>query len=112
MNFYDTRDGSCGRYELPDNKWWKTGVCVINNVLYINFSGFGLMWNDSELMLWRVVVTDLDLGKFQSVGMGEYYGKLAFLWRRQLVYRGAISQAIWCKMVVLHRSEEGIRGTA
>lgn len=110
MISYDTRDGSCERSELPNDKWWKTGVCVIDNVLYVYFSRFGLMWYDSQLMLWRVVY-GLDLGKAQSVGMAEYYGKLAFLWEKPSLVNSE-NEEIWCRMIGLVRSEVGIHGTA
>ncbi|XP_010413024.1 PREDICTED: F-box/kelch-repeat protein At2g44630-like [Camelina sativa] len=110
MTAYDPRDGSCETFELPNDNWCKTGVCVIENVLYVYFSRFGLMWYDTQLMLWRVVY-DLDLGKPQGVAMAEYYGKLAFLWEMpSLLFRG--SKEIWCRMIGLDRSEEGFNGAA
>ncbi|XP_019101980.1 PREDICTED: F-box/kelch-repeat protein At2g44700-like [Camelina sativa] len=110
LTCYDTRDGSCESSELPFGIWWKSGVCVIDNVLYVYFSSYGLMWYDTELRLWRVVY-DLDLGKPQGVAMAEYYGKLAFLWEKpSLLFRG--SKEIWCRMIGLARSEEGFNGAA
>ncbi|XP_023640001.1 F-box/kelch-repeat protein At2g44700 isoform X1 [Capsella rubella] len=111
MVCYDTRDGSCERSELPNDTWWKSGVCVIDNVLYVYFSRFGLMWYDTELLLWRVVY-GLDLGKTQYVGMAQYYGMLAFIWEKpRLDCRK--DKEIWCRMIVLDRIiETGIHGTA
>ncbi|EOA29347.1 hypothetical protein CARUB_v10025632mg [Capsella rubella] len=110
MTCYDTRDGSCERTELPNDKWWRTGKCVIDNVLYIHFSRFGLMWYDTELMIWRVVY-GFDLDKAGCVGMAEYYGKMAFLWEKPSLVDNE-SKEIWCKMIGLLRSDVGIHGTA
>ncbi|EOA25748.1 hypothetical protein CARUB_v10019110mg [Capsella rubella] len=109
MTCYDTRDGSCERIELPDDKWWKTGVCVIDNVLYVYFSRLGLMWYDTKLMVWRVV-NGLDLGKSGCVAMGEYYGKLAFVWEEPSLVNGE-RKNIWCRLIGLLRSDEGIDGS-
>ncbi|XP_010512884.1 PREDICTED: F-box/kelch-repeat protein At2g44700-like [Camelina sativa] len=110
MTAYDPIDGSCETFELPNDNWGKTAVCVIDNVLFVYFFRFGLMWFDSQLMLWRVV-NDLDLDTPQGVAMAEYYGKLAFLWERpSLLFRG--SKEIWCIMIGLARSEEGFNGAA
>ncbi|XP_010413052.1 PREDICTED: F-box/kelch-repeat protein At2g44700-like [Camelina sativa] len=110
LTCYDTRDGSCETSELPFGKWWNTGVCVIDNVLYVYFFRFGLMWYDTELRLWRVVF-GLDLGEAQGVAMAEYYGKLALLWEKPSHFcRG--SKEIWCRMIGLARSEEGFNGAA
>ena len=38
---YDIRDGSCEVFDLPKDKWWRTGVCVMDNVLYVYYSRFG-----------------------------------------------------------------------
>ncbi|AEC10449.1 Galactose oxidase/kelch repeat superfamily protein [Arabidopsis thaliana] len=108
MNSYDTRDGSYQRYTIPEDNWWKTGKCVIDNVLFVYFLRFGLMWYDSELMLWRVVY-GLDLDKARCIGIGEYYGKLAFIWGKPS--NVSESKEIWCRMIGLLRSEVGIHGT-
>ncbi|KAJ4876706.1 F-box/kelch-repeat protein [Raphanus sativus] len=108
---YDTRDGSCEVFGLPKDKWWRTGVCVIDNVLYVYYARFGLMWYDTELKLWRVVTGLDDLKKVRSVAMAEYYGKMAFLWRDFAVV-GGVMKEVWCRMIALDRSEEGINGTA
>ncbi|KAG2308328.1 hypothetical protein Bca52824_028076 [Brassica carinata] len=108
---YDTKDGSCESFDLPKDKWWKAGVCVMDNVLYIYYARFGLMWYDTKLRLWRVV-TGLDhLKKVRSVGMGEYYGKLALLWKERDGFSGE-KKEIWCRMIALGRCEEGISGNA
>ncbi|XP_023640002.1 F-box/kelch-repeat protein At2g44700 isoform X2 [Capsella rubella] len=109
MVCYDTRDGSCERSELPNDTWWKSGVCVIDNVLYVYFSRFGLMWYDTELLLWRVVY-GLDLGKTQYVGMAQYYGMLAFIWEKPSLVSGE-SKEIWFRMIGLLRSDVGIHET-
>ncbi|XP_010512885.1 PREDICTED: F-box/kelch-repeat protein At2g44700-like [Camelina sativa] len=111
LTCYDTRDGSCESSELPFGMWWRSGVCVIDNVLFVYFTRFGLMWYDTELRLWRVVY-DLDLDKpLGFVAMDEYYGKLAFLWRKpSLLFPGSIE--IWCRMIGLARSEAGFSGAA
>lgn len=109
--YYDTRDGSCGSFELPKDKCWKTGVCVIHNVLYVYYARFGLMWYDSNLMLWRLVNGLDNLSKFRSVGMAEYYGKMAFLWKES-GDASSETKEIWCRMIDLDRSEVGIHGTA
>ncbi|XP_010512850.1 PREDICTED: F-box/kelch-repeat protein At2g44700-like [Camelina sativa] len=107
---YDPRDGSCETFELPDGYRWKTGVCVIDNVLFVYFFRYGLMWYDTQLRLWRVVY-GLDIGKAGSVAMAEYYGKLAFLWvNRSLLCPE--SKEIWCRMIGLDRNESGTHGTA
>ncbi|CAN6852893.1 unnamed protein product [Brassica oleracea] len=109
---YDTRDGSCTGFELPrKDKWWKTGVCVIDNVLYVYYARFGLMWYDTELKLWRVVNGLDGMKKVRSVAMAEYYGKLAFLWKGYGVV-GGVRKEVWCRMIALDRSEGGIDGTA
>ncbi|CAL9236931.1 unnamed protein product, partial [Arabidopsis halleri] len=109
MVSYDPRDGSCQRSLMPIDKWWKTGMCVIDNVLYVYYTRFGLMWYESELLLWRVVY-GLDLGKARCVGMSEYYGKLAFLWEKPSLVDSE-SKEIWCRMIGLLRGEIGIHGT-
>ncbi|XP_010518074.1 PREDICTED: F-box/kelch-repeat protein At2g44630-like [Camelina sativa] len=110
MTCYDPRDGSCETPELPKDRWCKGGVCVIDNVLFVYFFRFGLMWYDSQLMLWRVVY-GLDIGKAGCVAMAEYYGKLAFLWvNRSLLCPK--SKEIWCRMIGFDRNESGIHGTA
>ncbi|CAH8265966.1 unnamed protein product [Arabidopsis lyrata] len=81
MSCYNSRDGSYETLELPNDQWWNTGKCVIENVLYIYLSKFGLIWYDSQLLRWRVVY-GLDLVEARCVGMAEYYGKLAFLWEK------------------------------
>ncbi|XP_010507714.1 PREDICTED: F-box/kelch-repeat protein At2g44700-like [Camelina sativa] len=111
---YDTRDGSCQRSEMLNDEWLATGKCVIDNLLYVYFSRFGLMWYDSKLMLWKVVY-GLDLGKPQGyIAMAEYYGKLAFLWEeeKQSLVSSDESKEIWCRMIVLLRSDVGIHGTS
>ncbi|ESQ46107.1 hypothetical protein EUTSA_v10000664mg [Eutrema salsugineum] len=108
---YDTRDGSCESFELPKDKWWDTGVCVKDNVLYVYYARFGLMWYDTKLMLWRVVYGLNDLKKVRSVAMAEYYGKMAFLWEESRDIRSETKE-IWCRMIALNRSEVGIHGTA
>ncbi|KAF8085558.1 hypothetical protein N665_0663s0005 [Sinapis alba] len=121
--WYDTKDGSCESFALPNDKWWKTSVCVIDNVLYVYYARFGLMWYDTKLRLWRVVNDLNHLKKVRSVGMGEYYGKLALLWReydwvflakKKKEYDGFSGEQkeIWCRMIALDRSEDGISGTA
>ncbi|KAL0712423.1 hypothetical protein Bca4012_019401 [Brassica carinata] len=90
---YNTRDGSCDVFELPKDEW------------------FGLMWYDTELKLWRVVNGLDGLKKVRGVAMAEYYGKLAFLWRDFAVVGGEMKE-IWCRMIGLERSEEGIDGIA
>ncbi|CAH2061388.1 unnamed protein product [Thlaspi arvense] len=109
---YDTRDGSCGSFELPKgDDWCEAGVCVAENVLYVYYARFGLMWFDSELMLWRVVNGLSDLKKIRCVGMAEYYGKMAVLWEESSGDSGERKE-IWCRMIALGRSEVGIHGTA
>ncbi|KAG2308327.1 hypothetical protein Bca52824_028075 [Brassica carinata] len=106
---YDTRDGSCTSFKLKIDEWWKTGACVIDNVLYVYYARLGLMWYDSERALWRGVTGLDDLKKVRSVGMAEYYGKLALLWKE---HSGGATKDIWCRMIALNRSEDGISGTA
>ncbi|VVB09425.1 unnamed protein product [Arabis nemorensis] len=108
---YDTRDGSCGSFELIKDKWWRTGVCVMDNMLYVYYARFGLMWYDFELMLWRVVYGLDVLKSVGSVGMAEYYGKLAFLWEESCDVSSETKE-IWCRMIGLVRSEKGIHGTS
>ncbi|CAH8335129.1 unnamed protein product [Eruca vesicaria subsp. sativa] len=103
---YDPRDGSCEAFDLPRDKWWRTGVCVMDNVLYVYYARFGLMWYDTELGLWRVVKGLDDMKKVRSVAMGEYYGKMAFLWR-DFAFVGCAMKEVWCRMICLERSEEG-----
>ncbi|KAG2331107.1 hypothetical protein Bca52824_002287 [Brassica carinata] len=109
--FYDTRDGSCEVFDLPKDKWWRTGVCVMDNVMYVYYARFGLMWYDTGVKLWRVVNRLDGLKKVRGVAMAEYYGKMAFLWREYGVVGGAMKE-VWCRMIALERSEEGISGTA
>ncbi|KAF8107165.1 hypothetical protein N665_0126s0081 [Sinapis alba] len=108
---YDPSDGSCDVFDLPKDKWWKTGVCVMDNLLYVYYGRFGLMWYDTELKLWRVVNGLDDLKKVRSVAMAEYYGKMALLWR-DLACVGSATKEVWCRMIGLERSEGGIDGTA
>ncbi|XP_019099809.1 PREDICTED: F-box/kelch-repeat protein At2g44700-like [Camelina sativa] len=110
MASYDTRDGSCQRSEMPKDKWRRSGTCVIGNVLYLYFSRFGLMWYDTQLMIWRVVY-GFDLDKAQCVGIAEYYGKLAILWEKPSPVSRE-SKEIWCTMIGLLRSDVGIHGAA
>lgn len=106
---YDPRDGSCTSFKIKIAEWWKTGACVIDNVLYIYYSRFGLMWYDSKRTRWRVVTGLDDLKRIRSVGMAEYYGKLALLWKE---HDGGATKEIWCRMIALDRSGDGISGTA
>ncbi|KAJ4876705.1 F-box/kelch-repeat protein [Raphanus sativus] len=108
---YNTGDGSCEVFALPKDLWWRTGVCVMGNVLYVYYARFGLMWYDTELRLWRRVNGLDDLKKVRYVAMAEYYGKMAFLWRDFAVV-GSVMEEIWCRMIGLERSEEGITGIA
>ncbi|XP_018481796.2 F-box/kelch-repeat protein At2g44700-like [Raphanus sativus] len=108
---YDTKDGSCESFDLPEDRWWKAGACVMDNVLYVYYARFGLMWYDTELMLWRVVSGLDDLKKVRSVGMAEYYGKLALLWKEHDGF-SADKKEIWCRMIALGRCEEGVSGAA
>ncbi|ESQ28054.1 hypothetical protein EUTSA_v10018745mg [Eutrema salsugineum] len=111
VHCYDSRDGSCESFEVPNDEWWRTGVCVIENVLYVYYARFGLMWYDSKLMLWRVVFGLRNLNKVRSVGMAECYGKMAFLWEESRDVSSETKE-IWCRLIALNRSEAGIRGTA
>ncbi|CAH8360675.1 unnamed protein product [Eruca vesicaria subsp. sativa] len=108
---YDTRDGSCESFGLPKGDWLgRTGACVMNNVLYVYYARFGLMWFDSELEMWRVVDGLTRLKKVWSVvAMAEYYGKMALLWEDKV---GGERKDVWCRMVSLERSEEGVQGIA
>ncbi|CAF2280730.1 unnamed protein product, partial [Brassica napus] len=106
---YDTRDGSCTEFKMKIEEWWKTGACVIDNVLYVYYGRPGLMWYDTKMRVWRVVTGLGDLKKVRSVGMVEYYGKLAVLWKE---HSGGATKEIWCRMISLERSEDGISGTA
>ncbi|CAH2061553.1 unnamed protein product, partial [Thlaspi arvense] len=109
---YDTIDGSCGSFVLPkDDDLCEAGVCVAENVLYVYYARFGLMWFDSELMLWKVVEGLSHLNKVRCVGMAEYYGKMAVLWEETRGVSGERKE-IWCRMIALGRSEVGIHGTA
>ncbi|CAH8336496.1 unnamed protein product [Eruca vesicaria subsp. sativa] len=103
---YDPRDGSCEVFDLPKDRWWETGVCVMDNVLYVYYARLGLMWYDTELGLWRVVNGLDDMKKVRSVAMGEYYGKMAFLWEDSACV-GCAMKEVWCRMIGLVRSEEG-----
>ncbi|CAN7060530.1 unnamed protein product, partial [Brassica rapa subsp. trilocularis] len=105
---YDPWDGSCDSFALPEDKWWKTGVCVMENVLYVYYARFGLMWYDTELRLWRVVNGLDHVKKVRSVGMAEYYGKVALLWKEH----GGCGKEIWCRMIAMGKCEEGVKGTA
>ncbi|CAH8323750.1 unnamed protein product [Eruca vesicaria subsp. sativa] len=108
---YDPRDGSCEVFDLPKDRWWETGVCVMDNVLYVYYVRFGLMWYDTGMKLWRVVNGLDDMKKVRSVAMAEYYGKMAFLWK-DFAFVGCATEEVWCRMIGLERSEEGIKGTA
>ncbi|XP_010507734.1 PREDICTED: F-box/kelch-repeat protein At2g44700-like [Camelina sativa] len=110
LTCYDPRDGSCETSQMSFSDWWNTGVCVIDNVLYVYFFSYGLMWYDTELKLWRLVY-GLDLGEAQGVAMAEYYGKLAFLWEKPSLVSSE-SKEIWCRMIGLAWSEAEINGTA
>ncbi|KAF8048391.1 hypothetical protein N665_2532s0006 [Sinapis alba] len=121
---YDTRDGSCERLGLPKGiKWcWS----VMNNLLYVYYARFGLMWYDSELRLWRVVNGLNHLNKVRSVAMAEYYGKLAllwveekvgvsgekFLWEEEEVGVSGETKEVWCRMIALEKSEGEVHGIA
>ncbi|EOA25948.1 hypothetical protein CARUB_v10019337mg [Capsella rubella] len=124
--YYDTRDGSWDRFELPNQKQLcSTGVCVINNVLYVYDSGLGLMWYDSALLRWRMVlglhlptalnrvVTNLNLHEAPLVnahcfGLADFYGKLAFLW----IEESGDVKNIWCTLIQLRMTGSEINGTA
>ncbi|KAJ4890825.1 F-box/kelch-repeat protein [Raphanus sativus] len=110
---YDTRDGSCESLGLPakGELLCRTGACVMNNVLYVYYARFGLMWYDSDMRLWRVISGLSHLKKVQSVAMAEYYGKLAFLWEEE-VGVGGETKEVWCRMIALERSEGEVRGIA
>ncbi|XP_010512849.1 PREDICTED: F-box/kelch-repeat protein At2g44700-like [Camelina sativa] len=110
LTCYDTRDGSCETSQMSFSRWWKIGVCVIENVLYVYFFSYGLMWYDTELKLWTLV-HGLDLGEAQGVAMSEYYEKLAFLWEKPSLVSSE-SKEIWCRMIGLARSEAKINGSA
>uniref|UniRef100_M4EZL8 F-box domain-containing protein n=1 Tax=Brassica campestris TaxID=3711 RepID=M4EZL8_BRACM len=105
---YDPWDGSCDSFALPEDKWWKTGVCVMENVLYVYYARFGLMWYDTKLRVWRVVNGLDHVKKVRSVGMAEYYGKVALLWKEH----GGCGKGIWCRMIAMGKCEEGVKGTA
>ncbi|CAG7866608.1 unnamed protein product, partial [Brassica rapa] len=116
---YDPRDGSCESLGLATkDKWlWRTGACVMNNVLYVYYARFGLMWYDYEMRLWRVVGGLSHLKKVRSVAMAEYYGKLAVLWEDVEVgvsgeTKSTIIAEVWCRMIALERSERGVHGIA
>ncbi|CAH8335750.1 unnamed protein product [Eruca vesicaria subsp. sativa] len=106
---YDTRDGSCTEFKLMIDEWWKTGACVVDNVLYVYYGRFGLMWYDTEMTVWRVVIGLEHLKKVRSVGLAEYYGKLAVLWKE---HSGGATKEIWCRMIGLCRCKDGISGNA
>uniref|UniRef100_M4ER04 F-box domain-containing protein n=1 Tax=Brassica campestris TaxID=3711 RepID=M4ER04_BRACM len=111
---YDPRDGSCESLGLPSKDKWlcRTGACVMNNVLYVYYARFGLMWYDYEMRLWRVVSGLSHLKKVRSVAMAEYYGKLAFLWEDVEVGVSGKTKEVWCRMIALERSERGVHGIA
>ncbi|KAG2259278.1 hypothetical protein Bca52824_078572 [Brassica carinata] len=111
---YDTRDGSCESLGLPTKGKWlcRAGACVMNNVLYVYYARFGLMWYDSEMRLWRVVNGLSHLNKVRSVAMAEYYGKLAFLWEDDEVRISGEMKEVWCRMIALERSEGEVHGIA
>ncbi|WZZ82969.1 hypothetical protein YC2023_103541 [Brassica napus] len=111
---YDPRDGSCESLGLATkDKWlWRTGACVMNNVLYVYYARFGLMWYDSEMRLWRVVGGLSHLKKVRSVAMAEYYGNLTFLWEDDGVGVSGEMKEVWCRMIALERKEEGVDGMA
>ncbi|CAA7044850.1 unnamed protein product [Microthlaspi erraticum] len=104
---YDPRDGTCEKIDVPNNDdgHCSKDVVVIENVLYIFKSSFGLMWYDSKEKVWRVV-NGLKLGKRSAskVAMAEYNGKLAFLWHDRM------KKEIWCVMITLERSGVEITG--
>ncbi|KAL0653615.1 hypothetical protein Bca4012_096306 [Brassica carinata] len=110
---YDPRDGSWESLGLATkDKWlWRTGACVMNNVLYVYYARFGLMWYDSEMRLWRVVSGLSHLKKVRSVAMAEYYGKLAFLWEDDEVSVSGEMKEVWCRMIALE-GKEGVDGMA
>ena len=110
---YDPIDGSCESLGLATkDKWlWRTGACVMNNVLYVYYARFGLMWYDSEMRLWRVVSGLSHLKKVRSVAMAEYYGKLAFLWEDDEVSVSGEMKEVWCRMIALE-GKEGVDGMA
>ncbi|KAG2259313.1 hypothetical protein Bca52824_078607 [Brassica carinata] len=99
---------------LPTKGKWlcRTGACVMNNVLYVYYARFGLMWYDSQLRLWRVVNGLSHLNKVRSVAMAEYHGKLAFLWEDDEVGVSGETKEVWCRMIALERSEGEVRGIA
>ncbi|CAH8323713.1 unnamed protein product [Eruca vesicaria subsp. sativa] len=103
---YDPRDGSCEVFDLPKDEWWGTGVCVIDNVLYVYYASLGLMWYDTGRKLWRVVNGLDNMKKVRSVAMAEYYGKMAFLWEDS-AFVGCAMKEVWCRMIGLVRSEGG-----
>ncbi|KFK33076.1 hypothetical protein AALP_AA6G327200 [Arabis alpina] len=109
---YDTRDGSCGSLKLVRDRWWRSGACVMDNVLYVYYQRFGLMWYDFEMMLWRVVFGLDVVKKVGCVGMAKYYGKLAFLWEEDGDGASSETKEIWCRIIDLVRCEEGIHGIA
>ncbi|KAF3518497.1 hypothetical protein DY000_02061891 [Brassica cretica] len=80
----------------------------MENVLYVYYARFGLMWYDTELRVWRVVNGLSDVKKVRSIGMAEYYGKVALLWKEH----GGCGKEIWCRMIAMGKCEEGVKGTA
>lgn len=113
---YDTKDGRCETFKMAnEDKWRRGGVCVINNVIYVNYSDVGVMWYDSKDKVWRVVkglkkklIKPVNI----SVGMLDCNGKLAFLWEDEGDVNGKKPQKrIWCAMIVLDRSRVEIHGT-
>ncbi|XP_010431568.1 PREDICTED: F-box/kelch-repeat protein At2g22030-like [Camelina sativa] len=110
---YDTKDGRCDTFDLANERaWTRGGVCVINNVIYVYYKEFGLMWYDSIGKEWRVV-SDLTLDKSISmpVGMVDCNGKLAFLWEDLGDIFSPKKKNIWCTIIVLSRCGSGMRGT-
>ncbi|KAL1191997.1 F-box/kelch-repeat protein [Cardamine amara subsp. amara] len=111
---YDTKDGRCETLKMANEDTWRRGgVCVINNVMYVNYSDVGVMWYDSEDKVWKVVkglkklVKPIDI----SVGMLDCNGKLAFLWEDERDVEGKKSEKrIWCAMILLDRSGVEIYG--
>ncbi|CAA7044852.1 unnamed protein product [Microthlaspi erraticum] len=107
---YNTKDGTSETFEMADETWNRGGACVIDSVIYVYYFGLGLMWYDSKEKVWRVVQGLKIDESIERVGLVDCDGKLAILWGDCSNGSGDTNKKIWCKMVVLDRSEVAIHG--
>ncbi|KAJ4902740.1 Galactose oxidase/kelch repeat superfamily protein [Raphanus sativus] len=87
-------------------------VCVVENVLYACYRTSGLIWLDTNVNVWRRVVSRyaVEVCRLAEHAVGEYEGKLAVF---ELIKHGRIDNTKSVKMFLFsfHRVGEKMLGT-